>query len=168
MKHFLRNTFLLIFILTLPFLTFGQKKVRLSNMRSGNSILLKEGKRVEYILKDKIESTVGILDSVQNDSLIIDGYKFNIQDLEAIGKKKKGTGFWVTTLTIFSAGWIISAITPDPDPCPNCQNVSDTNAASSVGVFVIGVGFGALAYSIASNNSPKNINNEVWLLEIIN
>jgi hypothetical protein len=95
----------------------------------------------------------------------------SLLDIQAIGRRKKGTGFLVPLMSIFDGALIGSAFAQDPDPCPSCQKVNVDSQGDIMGdaVFVVaGATLFGLAVLKAVNNSPREISSGKWKLEIIN
>jgi hypothetical protein len=170
MNHFLIKSILLVLIITLPSISSAQQKIKLTKTSNGKEVIIPEGKRVVYILKDQVNGTTGILNKIHNDSLLIDDKLISLNDITAFGKRKKGTGTWVFLMATFGGGLIGMGIAPSPDPCPSCNNVTVDNSSAAIeraAVIGTGITLAVLAFKKASNNSPKELKSDQWKLEII-
>lgn len=170
MKHLYLKSVCLILFMILPLLGFTQKKIKLTNTKSKKEVFLTEGKRVVYVLKDKPGSKTGILNKITADSIVVDERLLGLEELKSIGKKSKGSGFLTFLMAGFGGAMIGAALAPEPDPCQNCQTVSveDNGGSAFKAIYaIVGLAVVIIAINSATKNSPRNISNEKWSLEVV-
>ncbi len=163
MKYPLALTLMLI-----AFASTAQKAVKLSQSKSGNTIILKEGKRVVYSLTGSTTKKVGILNSINASSLVIGDEEFQISNIAKFGRRSRGNSFWSIALPILGVGVIGSTIqNANYDPCPSCTQVESSGSGNTA--LGVGLGLGIIGVGIITvvRNQPKDLENG-WTLEVIN
>lgn len=141
--------------------------IELANKQSNRKIIIKEGKRVAYTLKDG-KPGKGRVKSIMADSIQVGNNTFAVTSVRTFGKRPAGGRFW--GIFLMSAGGIaiMAAIMPDPDPCPDCTDVSEDNGNSGT---VLGIGIGAvsagLGIAIFENTLTRKIDGGTWDIQIV-
>lgn len=170
MKHVLKHMLCMLFFLAVPVLCFAQKKIKLTNTKTNKELVLEEGSRVVYTLKNKRGGKIGILNRIQEDSITVGDRTVGLQELSGLGKKKKGSGLGIILMAGFGGSMVGTALAPDPDPCPKCHNVSTTETEGAVVGQALFIGGGlalvGLAMRSATKNSAVNLADGRWKLEI--
>jgi len=154
---------MIILILFTP--SEAQKKIKLTNKESNQEIFLKEGARVSYILNNQDGRVVGILKKVDLNQLVVDDETISIEDIKAIGRKKKGSGAGTFIFGFLGGALIVISLAPGPD-CPNCQTDTSAKTSGIVTGVLAGVSLGAVALHIGAKNSLKDVSKK-WKLEIV-
>jgi len=145
---------------------FSQKALQLTNNQSGKKKYLEAGQRVEYVLNSTgRKHKVGILESVSDSVLSIQGVAIPLHDIKSIGRRRKGSGFWAFTTSFIATGLLIDAGTPDPDPCPDCEDSGSSGDGTGIEIGMSLV-FIALCINTVDRNSPKDVVKK-WMLEVI-
>jgi hypothetical protein len=163
------------FLLTSLFVLFvicsgisqGQKALQLTNVSTDKKLVLKEGHRVVYFLQDNTSRNIGIIEKVNESSVIISGEELRLDEFKSIGRKRKGSGFLATAGYTVGTLMIIGAVqNANSDPCPSCTNES----SSGEGWTFVEIGLGAALFGLGVNttirNSPRDVVNK-WKLEIV-
>ena len=170
MTHFLTKSLLIFIIFFIPVITSAQKKIKLTKTSTGKEVVIREGKRVVYFLEGQDKGSTGILNKIEDDSLLIDDKMIRLHDLTAFGKRKKGTGTWTFLMGAFGGACIGMGLAPASDPCPSCNQVNVDDSSETIErVAVIGVGaaFVTLAALKATNNSARDLKSDKWIIEVI-
>lgn len=147
---------------------YSQKVVQLTNNATGKTKIIKQGQRVEYTLKfnPKIHY-VGVIESITEEYVTVNGKSFNKDHLNSFGRKRKGSGFLAVTSSVIGAGLIVGAIaSTGDDPCSGC---TDEGSSGEEWVAIeIGMGLAILGLGIntAVRNSPRDLVTK-WKFEII-
>lgn len=155
-------------IIFCSFSAFSQSKlaIELANKQSNRKILIKEGKRVAFTLKDGRPGK-GRVKSITPDSIRVGDRTFALTSVRTFGKRPAGGRFW--GIFLMSAGGLLvtAAIMPDPDPCPDCETVGDDNNSATI----LGVGIGitsvGLGYAIVENTLSRKIEGGTWDIRIV-
>lgn len=147
---------------------YSQKVVRLTKISTGKTQIIKTGQRVEYTLKKNPKPNyVGVVESISEDHLVVNGKSIAKDELKSLGRKRKGSGFWMTSSTILGGMLIVGAIsTASYDPCPSCIDAG----TSGEGWTAVQIGLGATVLGLGINtmvrNSPRDLISK-WKLEIV-
>ncbi|MDX1628503.1 MAG: DUF6232 family protein [Fulvivirga sp.] len=159
--------FLVIATIIIPLASFGQA-IKLTNQEKSKSMIFSTGDRVSGTTSD--DDFIGQIVSISTDSIQIDDRKFAINELTSFGQKKKGSGIGSFLLAALGGAFIGSALAPEKDPCPSCQTVSTEDNGGSAGDAILIVGgavLAGLAIHTASKNSPKDLKEGTWSIEVI-
>jgi len=167
---FLSRIGVLSVIMILSFATFNiaysQKAIQLSKS-SGKKILLKEGDRISYFLKDTTRSVTGVVEKINQESFSVSGKEIKIENVLAIGRKKKGSAAFATLGTMAGTAIIIGAIqSANYDPCPDCIDEGTTGEGWTAVQIGLGAAIIGLSINTAVRNSRKDVTG-VWKLEIV-
>lgn len=140
--------------------------IELANKQSNRKILIKEGKRVAFTVKDGNPGK-GRVKSITTDSIQVGDRRFAVTSVRTFGKRPAGARFW--GIFLMSAGSIAltAAVMPEPDPCPDCTDVSDgDNSAviAEIGIGVVGLGLG---FAILENSFSRKIEGGTWDIRIV-
>lgn len=144
--------------------------IKLTNSKNGNELLLEKGTRISYRLTGNYKLYKGDLQEITQDSIKVEDEWVAINNINMIGKKKKGSGFWTFISAAFGGAMIGTALAPEPDVCPSCTTViveDNGGTAGDVIMVAAGVGLGAVAINTAVKNSPKTIAEDMWHLEVV-
>ena len=144
--------------------------IKLTNSQNGKELLLEKSARISYGLKDNYKLFKGELQEITKDSIKVEDEWVAINNIDMIGRKKKGAGFWTFISAAFGGAMIGTALAPEPDVCPTCTTViveDNGGTAGDVIMVAAGVGLGAIAIDTAIKNSPKTIAENQWHLEVV-
>ena len=159
--------YLLALTLTITFcIANAQRVVRLTNTKSKNTVILREGKRVTYSLQDN-KKKVGIINSINESSLVIGTEEIDINNISTLGRNNKAGKFWSIVFFVLGGGVIGSSIQNAAyDPCPSCTTVESSGSEYTAMGIAMGVGLIGVGTAITVRNQPKNLN-DGWTIEII-
>lgn len=140
--------------------------IELANKHSNRKIIIKEGKRVAFTLKDGNPGK-GRVKSITADSIRVGDRRFAVTSVRSFGKRPAGARFW--GIFLMSAGGIAltAAVMPEPDPCPDCTDVSDNDNSAVIAEIGIGVAGLGLGYAIMENTFSRKIEGGTWDIRII-
>src|SRR5579859_67213 len=100
---------------------YAQKKIKLTN--SVRTRVLKEGIRVGYIIKSDVIVTKGILKTIDKSFIVVGDETIEIKNLDAIGRRRSGSGLFRFLCVFFGSAFIIDAVSPanNTPSCGGCQ-----------------------------------------------
>lgn len=146
---------------------YAQRVLQLTKVSNGKKIILKEGYRVVYVLEGNTSRNRGVIDKINESSVNIGGYDFLLSEFKAIGRKRKGSGFWSTSSAALGTMFIIGAIqATEDDPCADCTDAGSTGEGWTAAEIGIGAVLLGLSINTTIRNSPRDVV-EKWKLEII-
>lgn len=171
MVRFFSYSLWLSLLICSPLLCSAQQQLKLTNLKTGKELFLKEGTRVSYTLHSTPGKTVGKLTDIQENHIAIGGQEISLADVKSIGKRSRGTGL-VTALLGGIGGAMIGQylFATEPDPCPSCRTVIEedhTGPWDEVLFIGGGIALGALAVHTAIDNSPRKVGEGDWKLEVV-
>lgn len=146
----------------------AQQKIRLTNTRTGKEITLNNGARIIYVLKAQSRRNIGILQKITPDSIFVGRNYIALTELSAIGKKKRGSDIWICLSGFLGGAMVKTAF--EPPPCHDGQMTIARENPSPTGQAICiagGISLVAVAFHSAWKNSPKNIIDGEWKMEII-
>ena len=145
-----------------------QKDIQLTKVTTGKKQVLEEGYRVQYTLQanPKVHH-VGILESVTDSLIIVQGDSIAFDQLKSLGRRRKGSGFWAFMGGFVGTGIIIGSIqSSNYDPCPSCIDGGSSGEGWTAVEIGLGVAIIGLGINTAVRNSPRDLVSK-WKLEII-
>ncbi|MBL7840594.1 MAG: hypothetical protein JNJ75_10670 [Cyclobacteriaceae bacterium] len=147
---------------------YAQRVLQLTKVSNGKKIILKEGYRVVYILQGNTSRNKGVIDKINESSVTIGGYDFLLSEFKAIGRKRKGSGFWSASSATLGTMFIVGAIQASQaeDPCPDCSDEGSTGEGWTAVEIGIGAALVGLSINTTTRNSPRDVVKK-WKLEII-
>lgn len=165
----MKNVFAVIIVMFFGIqASFAQKAIQLTKVSTGKKHILLVGHRVEYTLKSKPQvHYIGLIDSVNETSVVIQGTKISYEELKSIGRRRKGSGFFASALGFFGAAAVVSAFKEPEDPCPSCIDSGSSGEGLTVLGGIAGAGLLGLSINTVARNSPRDLIKK-WKLEIIN
>lgn len=140
--------------------------IELANKQSNRKIIIKEGKRVAFSLKDGNPGK-GRVKSITADSIQVGDRRFAVTSVRTFGKRPAGARFW--GIFLMSVGGIVltAAVIPEPDPCPDCIDVSENDNSAVIAEIGIGVASMGLGYAILENSFSRKIEGGTWDIRIV-
>lgn len=145
---------------------FSQKAIELTNVSTGKKKIILSSHRVEFIRKEKpTERLVGRINTISETGFTIGEVTIPFEEVKAIGRRRKGSGFLSFMAGAMGAGFIIGALSND-DPCPDCIDAGSTGE----GYTVLEVGLGLTVLTLGVVNSLNNTaldTEKKWKLAII-
>jgi hypothetical protein len=163
----IRNIFIgTVMLMGTHYAGFSQQAIELTNLKTGKKKIIVSGHRVEFRYKEKPNiRLVGRIKSISDSGFTIGDATIPFAELQAIGRRRKGSGFLAYMSGFMGTGIIISALSDD-DPCPDCI---DTNT-SDQDYTALEVGFGVTILALGVVNSLNNTSldiEEKWRLAVI-
>jgi hypothetical protein len=135
-----------IFALTLITDVVAQQAVQITRHTDSKKIIIKEGQRVIYKLKDESRGHKGILETVSDSSLTIDHNVIPLSNFDFFGRKRKGSGFWSFFTMTVGVGMVLDvALASNHDPCPSCIDAGTSGEGWTP--VQVGLGLGLIALS---------------------
>jgi hypothetical protein len=147
---------LLFFLFCGSFISLCQNTIKLTNQNNGKEIQIKEGARVGYFINGKSAIRTGYLNTISDSTLTINSNKVPINNIKAIGQRKKGTAVYSIGLSAV-CGCILGYSLGNSELSPGLKTVGLISAAS---LFTYTIYFG-------QKNTPKKLKKK-WTLEIAN
>lgn len=168
-KKFSQSTFVFIFMLFFSLhAAHSQNAIQLTNVQSGKKLKpIKTGVRLKYTIAppqgQAVVAATGTLTALTPTTLTIGGQTINIQDIQKLGRQKKGSNFFGWALTTFGnitwIGALSSASRGSEVACANCHEFVEDDGGTEGTVFLTAVGLGATYLGIRTliKNSQKDL-----------
>lgn len=140
--------------------------IELANKQSNRKIIIREGKRVAFTLKDG-KPGKGRVKSITADSIQVGDRRFAVTSVRTFGKRPAGGRFWGIFLMSAGAVMLTAAVMPEPDPCPDCTDVSEGGNSAIIAEVGIGVASLGLGFAIMENTLTRKIEGGTWDIRIV-
>ena len=150
----------------LTFPSFSQKAIQLTKVASGKKLVILTGHRVVCSVKSESKAMVGLVDMISENAVTIKGREILYDEIVAIGRRRKGSGFLTYMWGMMGAGMIISSFQGADDPCPNCIDEGNFGEGEAILSGITGAGLVALSFNTGVRNSPRELGKK-WTLEVI-
>lgn len=158
--------FLAVIFCAFPAFSQSNLAIELANKQSNRKILIKEGKRVAFTLKDGRPGK-GRVKSITPDSIQVGDRTFAVTSVRTFGKRPAGARFWGIFLMSTGGAFLTAAVLPQPDPCPDCIDVSENDNSAVIGQVSVGLASLGLGFAILENSFTRKIESGTWDIRIV-
>lgn len=157
----------ILVILFSSFSAFSQPNlaIELLKKQSKRKIIMKEGKKVSYVLKNG-ERGRGRIASITNETVLVEGQEFAIGEVSIIRRANGGRLVGILFMAVSASFTLVSLMPTGSSNCLACEQGSDDNSTVAIGLG-IAVASAGLGFAVLESTFPREIENGKWTAKII-